>query len=92
MHAQPGDWLVVKGTRVDAPEQRGRIMEVHSADGTPPYVVRWTADDHESTVFPGSDAIVLTAAEEQAAEAGARTRFDRVQQLIHEEDGHARLR
>jgi hypothetical protein len=91
MHAKPGDWLVVKGTRVDAPEQRGRILEVCSADGTPPYVVRWTSDDHLSTVFPGSDAVVLTAAEERAAEERARTRFDRVQHLIHEEDGHARL-
>lgn len=92
MHAQPGDWLVVKGPWVDAPEQRGRILEVHSADGRPPYVVRWTADDHVSTVFPGPDAIVLTAEEERAAEERARTRFDRVQRDIHEEDGHARIR
>lgn len=91
MHAKPGDWLVIKGPRVDAPEQRGRILEVHSADGTPPYVVRWTADDHMSTVFPGPDAVVLTAEEEQAAEERARHRYDRVQQLIHEEDSHARL-
>jgi hypothetical protein len=91
MHAQPGDWLVIKGPRVDAPDQRGRIIEVRSADGTPPYVVRWTADDHVSTVFPGPDAVVLTAAEEQAAEERARTRLDRVQRLIHEEDSHVRL-
>ena len=91
MHAKPGDWLLIKGPRVGAPDQRGRIEEVRSTDGTPPYVVRWTADDHVSTVFPGPDAVVLTAAEEEAAEARARTRYDRVQQLIHEEDGHARL-
>ncbi|WIY00447.1 DUF1918 domain-containing protein [Amycolatopsis mongoliensis] len=91
MHAKPGDWLVIKGIRVDAPEQRGRIIEVHSADGTPPYVVRWTADDHVSTVFPGPDAVVLTADEEQAEEERARTRFGRVQRTIHEEDSHARL-
>jgi hypothetical protein len=91
MHAKPGDWLVIKSPRVDAPEQRGRIVEVHSADGTPPYVVRWTTDDHVSTVFPGPDAVVLTAEEERAAEERARTRYDRVQHLIHEEDGHARL-
>ncbi|MEV6874631.1 DUF1918 domain-containing protein [Amycolatopsis sp. NPDC051128] len=92
MHAKPGDWLVIKGSRVDVPDQRGCILEVHSADGTPPYVVRWTADDHVSTVFPGPDAVVLTAEEEQAAAEQARTRYDRVQHLIHEEDGHARLR
>ncbi|GAB3147496.1 DUF1918 domain-containing protein [Amycolatopsis stemonae] len=92
MLAQPGDWLVVKGPWVDAPEQRGRILEVRSADGSPPYVVRWTADDHVSTVFPGPDAIVLTAEEEQAEEHRARGRFDRVRQEIHREDGHARVR
>ncbi|MBE1495709.1 hypothetical protein H4696_002809 [Amycolatopsis lexingtonensis] len=92
MHAQPGDWLVVKGPRVDAPEQRGRILEVRSADGAPPYVVRWTADDHVSTVFPGPDAVVLTAAEEKAAEDRASTRFDRFRRAIHEEDGHVRVR
>jgi len=34
---------------------------------------------------------VLTAEEERTAEERARTRFDRVQHLIHAEDGHARL-
>ena len=92
MHAKPGDWLVIKGPRTGAPEQHGRILEVHSADGTPPYVVRWTADDHVSTVFPGPDAVVLTAGEEQAAEDRARTRVDRVQHCIHEEDCHVRVR
>jgi len=92
MHAKPGDWLVINGPRTGAPDQRGRILEVHSADGTPPYVVRWTADDHVSTVFPGPDAVVLTAAEEQAAEERARTLLDRVRQLIHEEAGHVRVR
>lgn len=92
MHAQPGDWLVVKGPWVDAPEQRGRILEVRSADGTPPYVVRWTTDDHVSTVFPGPDAVVVTAEEEHAAEDRARTRFDRVRRYIHEEGGHVRVR
>ncbi|WP_206796384.1 DUF1918 domain-containing protein [Amycolatopsis sp. MtRt-6] len=91
MHAKPGDWLVIKGPRTGAPDQRGRILEVHAADGTPPYVVRWTADDHVSTVFPGHDAVVLTAEEEQAAEEQARARYDRIQHLIHEEDSHVRL-
>ncbi|MDX1887185.1 DUF1918 domain-containing protein [Mycolicibacterium sp. 120270] len=68
MKAQVGDWLVVKGTTVDRPEQRGLITEVHSSDGSPPYVVRWMSSDHVATVFPGPDAIVVTAAEQRAAE------------------------
>lgn len=68
MKAQVGDWLVVKGTTVDRPEQRGLITEVHSSDGSPPYVVRWMGTDHVATVFPGPDAIVVTAAEQRAAD------------------------
>ena len=49
----------------------GLITEVHGADGAPPYVVRWLANGHVATVFPGSDAIVVTAAEqEQGRRAG----------------------
>lgn len=84
MHAEPGDWLVVKGTRVDSPEQRGRIVEVSSADGAPPYVVRWTADDHVSTIFPGPDAVVVTAAEEAEAEEQNWARFERLRALRQE--------
>jgi hypothetical protein len=45
-------------------------------DGSPPYVVRWLVTGHEATVYPGCDAVVLTAAEHtQAAErASARAR------------------
>lgn len=66
MHAKPGDRLVLKGPRVDAPDRRGRILEVGSADGTPRYVVRWTADDHVPTVLPGPGAVLRTAEEERA--------------------------
>jgi len=90
MHAQPGDWLVVKGTRVDSPEQRGRIVEVRSADGAPPYLVQWTADDHTSLVFPGPDAVVVTAAEEAAAEEQDWARFERLRTLRQKEASHVR--
>lgn len=53
MHAQRGDWLIL-----DA--RRGYIEEVHSADGSPPYLVRWLETGHESLVFPGPDALVQT--------------------------------
>jgi hypothetical protein len=45
------------------------ITEVRSADGSPPYVVRWLANDHIATVYPGPDALVVTAAEQEAADA-----------------------
>ncbi len=63
MKADVGDWLVIKGTTTELADQRGEITEVRGADGGPPYVVRWMASGHVATVFPGSDALVVTAAE-----------------------------
>jgi hypothetical protein len=74
MKAQVGDWLVIKGTTVARPDQRGLITEVRSADGSPPYVVRWQATSHVATVFPGPDALVVTSEELQIADARARSR------------------
>lgn len=82
MKAKTGDWLVIKGTTIDQPDQRGLITEVHSPDGVPPYVVRWLATDHEATVFPGPDAFVVTAAEQTAADERAQHRFGVVQSAI----------
>jgi len=82
MKADVGDWLVIKGTTVDKHDQRGLIIDVRSADGTPPYVVRWLADGHEATVYPGPDAIVVTQAEQEAADERARSRAESVQHEI----------
>jgi Domain of unknown function (DUF1918) len=74
MKAKVGDFLVVKGTTVEQHDQRGVITEVRSADGSPPYVVRWLSTDHIATVYPGADAVVVTASEQEAANARARPR------------------
>jgi len=81
MKAEVGDWLVVKGVAVDRPDRQGLIIEVHSSDGSPPYVVRWVDNDHEATVFPGPDAIVVTAQERRSEEERARQRFDSAQTI-----------
>jgi len=75
MKASVGDWLVIKGTTTEIADQRGLITEVHSADGSPPYVVRWLASGHEATVFPGSDAVIVTPEDQQQADQRARSRF-----------------
>jgi len=82
MKATVGDWLVLKGATVDRPDQRGLIIEVHSSDGAPPYVVRWLENDHVATVFPGPDAVVVTAEEQKAADKRAQHRFGAVQSAI----------
>ena len=82
MKANVGDWLVMKGTTIDQADQRGLITEIHSPDGAPPYVVRWLATDHEATVFPGADAVVVTAAEQADADERAQHRFGAAQSAI----------
>jgi hypothetical protein len=74
MKANVGDWLVIKGTTTERSDQRGLITEVHSADGSPPYVVRWLATGHAATVVPGPDAIVVTPEEQEAADERAQER------------------
>jgi len=74
MKANVGDFLVIKGTTVDQTDQCGEITEVRSPDGAPPYVVRWLSSGHVTTVYPGPDAIVLTPAEQHAADERSRAR------------------
>jgi hypothetical protein len=83
MKAKAVDWLVIKDTHVDQADQHGLITEVHGADGAPPYVVRWLAIDHVATVIPGPDAVIVAAAEQQAADQQARSRFARTQITHH---------
>jgi len=82
MRAHSGDWLVIKGPVVGKPDQRGQIIEVRDPDGAPPYVVRWPQDDHVSTVFPGPDAVIVTEAEQHAADEAERDRLAAVQKAI----------
>jgi hypothetical protein len=82
MHAKPGDWLVIKGIVVDAPEQLGQILEVHSGDGGPPFLVRWTRDDRESLIFPGPDAHVRTATEQKTADEHMQQKLLERQKVI----------
>jgi hypothetical protein len=82
MKANVGDWLVIKGTTTELSDQRGLITEVRSADGSPPYVVRWLDSEHEATVYPGSDAVVVTAAEQEVANERVQSRVESVQNAI----------
>ncbi|MFZ1178779.1 MAG: DUF1918 domain-containing protein [Mycobacterium sp.] len=84
MKADVGDWLVIKSGTIGHPDLRGLITAVHLPDGEPPYRVRWLATGDEATVFPGPDAIVVTAAEQKAADERARSRFAAVQAAIRE--------
>jgi hypothetical protein len=58
MYAHQGDRIVVRSQHLDGPTRAGEIMEVRHPDGSPPYVVRWSDNGHESLFFPGPDAYV----------------------------------
>ncbi|CAN5851641.1 DUF1918 domain-containing protein [soil metagenome] len=75
MKANIGDWLVMKGLTIDTPDKRGLITDIRNDDGSPPYVVHWLDSDHVATVFPGSDAIIVTAAEQHAADEETNRRI-----------------
>lgn len=77
-----GDWLVIKGRTVEQADHRGLITEVHSADGSPPYVVKWLDSGHVATVIPGPDAIIVTAAEQQTGDQQERSQLTSVQTEI----------
>jgi hypothetical protein len=66
MHAKPGDTLVIESRRVDQGRREATIVEARSADGSPPYLVRWP-DGHEGLVFPGPDAHVAPAQSAESA-------------------------
>lgn len=58
MHAQVGDRLVIRSQHIDEAVRDGEIIELKHEDGTPPYVVRWSDNGHETLFFPGPDAFV----------------------------------
>jgi hypothetical protein len=59
VQAEVGKYLVIRSSHLDVPVRVGRIVEISHPDGEPPYVVRWSDDDHTSVVFPGPDAVVM---------------------------------
>jgi Domain of unknown function (DUF1918) len=68
MRAHVGDWLIVEGSSEQMHARRAKILAVDSADGAPPYRVRWFDTGHEGLVFPGPDAHVVSAAEQAEIE------------------------
>lgn len=62
MHAHAGDWLIVEGRTDARPMRRGEILSVSSPTGEPPYTVHWIDTDTTTIVFPGPDALVVSAA------------------------------
>ncbi|MFC4059249.1 DUF1918 domain-containing protein [Planomonospora corallina] len=65
MKAAVGDRLVVEGTYNHESRRVGVIVGLRHPDGSPPYVVRWMDAEHETLVFPGPDARVVSRQERE---------------------------
>lgn len=65
LRAAVGDVLVVRPRHVGDHERRATVVEAHGEEGTGPFVVRWSDDEHDEphlTVYiPSSDAYVERA-------------------------------
>ena len=59
MYAEVGDRLVREGLRTGLGERIGVVVEVRNSDGSPPYLVKWDTDGHESLLFPEPDTFVM---------------------------------
>ena len=57
MRARIGDRLAVGGGRL------GEVVGVPSADGSPPYIIKWLKDGHIAMVFPDQYARIIPAGE-----------------------------
>ena len=57
MRARIGDRLVVGAGRI------GEVVGVPSADGSPPYIIKWLKDGHIAMVFPDQYARIIPAGE-----------------------------
>jgi hypothetical protein len=64
MRARVGDRLVVGEDRV------GEVVGVPSADGSPPYIIKWLTDGHIAMVLPDHYSRIVPA-EETAGGSGA---------------------
>ena len=58
MHAHKGDHIVVRSQHLDGPVRDAEIIELKHGDGSPPYLVCWSDNGHETLFFPGPDAYV----------------------------------
>ena len=57
MRARVGDRLVVGEDRI------GEVVGVPSADGSPPYIIKWLKDGHIAMVLPDQYSRIVPAGE-----------------------------
>jgi Domain of unknown function (DUF1918) len=64
MRAHTGDWLIVKCRSDISAARRAIVLEAHGPEGSAPFLVRSIGSGDEALVFPGPDAVIVSAAEQ----------------------------
>ena len=64
MRARIGDRLVVETGRI------GEVVGVPSADGSPPYIIKWRNSGHIAMVFPVQYARIIPAGDPVTTTSG----------------------
>ena len=64
MKASVGDHIIIEGHKQGEPVRDGRVVEVRTENGSPPYEVEWSDNGHVTLFFPGPDAKVQHFAHE----------------------------
>ena len=85
MRAHTGDLIIVKGRTDSSAARRAMVLEAHGPDGSAPFLVRWIESGHEALVFPGPDAVVVTAADQAEQDRATGRRIDLVQSALEKE-------
>lgn len=58
MRASVGDVIIIASSVVGGHVRDGQVVALRHADGTPPYLVRWSDTGQEGLVYPGPDALI----------------------------------
>jgi thiol reductant ABC exporter CydC subunit len=58
MKASPGDRIIIRSVHVGEPDRDAEVLEVRGADGSPPFLVRWSDTGHEGLLYPGPETVV----------------------------------
>jgi hypothetical protein len=75
----------VKGRTDSSAARRAMVLEAHGPNGSAPFLVRWIDSGHEALVFPGPDAVVVTAAEQAEQDHATGRRIDVVQSALEKD-------
>jgi hypothetical protein len=71
MKASIGDRIVVVSPHIGGVVRDCLVVELRNADGSPPYVVRWSDNGQEAIYYPGSDGRIEHAVPEADATRAA---------------------